>query len=46
MGELAMVNLTQLPHDKVGFGSSITVFDSSKDEAIRYKLVTEREFLT
>ena len=43
MGELAMVNLANIPHDKVGFGSRITVFDSSKDEEIMYKLVTSEE---
>ena len=43
MGELAMVNLTNIPHNKVGFGSSVTVFDSSKEETIRYKLVTSEE---
>ena len=43
MGELAMVNLTNIPHDKVGFGSSITVFDSSKDEQLVYELVTSEE---
>ena len=43
MGELAMVNLTNIPHDKVGFGSTITVFDSTKDEEIEYKLVTSEE---
>ena len=43
MGELAMVNLANIPHDKVGFGSRITVFDSSKDEEIVYKLVTSEE---
>ena len=43
MGELAMVNLTNIPNDKVGFGSAVTVFDSSKDETIRYKLVTSEE---
>ena len=26
MGELAMVNLANIPHDKVGFGSTIRVF--------------------
>src|SRR6202161_2843939 len=40
MGELAMVNLVNIPNDKVGFGSRVTVFDSSKDEEIRYQLVT------
>ena len=43
MGELAMVNLANIPHDKVGFGSRITVFDSSKDEELDYKLVTSEE---
>ena len=43
MGELAMVNLANIPHDKVGFGSRLTVFDSTKDEEIVYKLVTSEE---
>ena len=43
MGELAMVNLANIPNDRVGFGSTITVFDSSKDEEIIYKLVTSEE---
>ncbi|QHN05184.1 transcription elongation factor GreA [Granulicella sp. WH15] len=43
MGELAMVNLANIPADRVGFGSTITVFDSSKDEEIIYKLVTSEE---
>ncbi len=43
MGELAMVNLVNIPHDKVGFGSRVTVFDSSKDEEISYQLVTSEE---
>ena len=43
MGELAMVNLSNIPHDRVGFGSRITVFDSSKDEEIVYSLVTSEE---
>ena len=43
MGELAMVNLANIPHDKVGFGSRITVYDSSKEEEIVYQLVTSEE---
>jgi transcription elongation factor GreA len=43
MGELAMVNLDNIPRDRVGFGSSVTVFDSTKDEEIFYKLVTSEE---
>jgi transcription elongation factor GreA len=43
MGELAMVNLDNIPRDRVGFGSTIAVFDSSKDEQLTYKLVTSEE---
>ena len=43
MGELAMVNLVNIPADKVGFGSTVTVFDSSKNEEINYQLVTSEE---
>ena len=43
MGELAMVNLANIPRNKVGFGSTIVVFDSTKNEEITYKLVTSEE---
>jgi len=43
MGELAMVNLANIPHDRTGFGSRITVFDMSKEEEIVYSLVTSEE---
>jgi transcription elongation factor GreA len=43
MGELAMVNLANIPNDKVGFGATVVVFDASKDEEITYKLVTSEE---
>ena len=43
MGELAMVNLTNIPRDKAGFGATVVVFDSSKNEEISYKLVTSEE---
>jgi transcription elongation factor GreA len=43
MGELALVNLVNIPHDKVGFGATVVVFDSSKNEEISYKLVTSEE---
>jgi transcription elongation factor GreA len=43
MGELALVNFSNIPHDRVAFGSRVTVFDSTKDEEIEYKLVTSEE---
>src|ERR1700687_5041348 len=43
MGELAMVNLVNIPRDRVGFGATVVVFDSSKNEELTYKLVTSEE---
>ena len=43
MGELALVNFSNIPHDKVAFGSRVTVFDSTKEETIEYRLVTSEE---
>src|SRR5437016_13210632 len=34
MGELALVNLTNIPKDRVAFGSTIRAFDNSKEEEI------------
>lgn len=42
-GELALVNMANIPTDKVAFGSKITVYDSTKDEKIVYRLVTSEE---
>jgi transcription elongation factor GreA len=43
MAELSLVNLTNIPSDKAGFGSTVVVFDSTKDEEIVYRLVTSEE---
>src|SRR5436853_3417963 len=43
MGELALVNLTNIPKDRVAFGSIIEVYDTTKDEKIEYTLVTSEE---
>jgi transcription elongation factor GreA len=43
VGELAMVNMTNIPRDKVAFGATVTVYDNTKDEEIVYKLVTSEE---
>jgi transcription elongation factor GreA len=43
MSELSLVNLTNIPRDKAGFGSTIVVYDSTKDEEIVYRLVTSEE---
>ncbi|MCU1307061.1 MAG: Transcription elongation factor GreA [Acidobacteriaceae bacterium] len=43
VGELAMVNMTNIPKDRVAFGATVTVYDNTKDEEIVYKLVTSEE---
>ena len=43
MGDLALVNLANIPKDRAAFGSTVLVYDSSKDEKIEYKLVTSEE---
>ena len=43
MAELSLVNLANIPHDRVGFGSTVVVFDEEKDEEIIYRLVTSEE---
>ncbi|MCU1310004.1 MAG: Transcription elongation factor GreA [Candidatus Angelobacter sp.] len=43
VGELAMVNMTNIPRDRVAFGATVTVYDNIKDEEIVYKLVTSEE---
>src|ERR1700741_1425625 len=43
VAELSMVNFTNIPKDKVAFGSTVKVYDNTKDEELEYKLVTSEE---
>src|SRR5438270_9677755 len=43
MGDLSLINVNNIPRDKVGLGSTVKVFDSTKNEEIEYKLVTSEE---
>src|SRR5579884_4435922 len=43
MAELALVNLNNIPRDRVAYGSTVRVHDNSKNEEIEYKLVTTEE---
>jgi len=43
MAELSLVNLANIPRDKAGFGSTVVVFDSTKNEELVYRLVTSEE---
>lgn len=39
LGELAMVQMDQIPRDKVGFGSVVTLLDLDTDTEVVYELV-------
>ena len=43
MAELSLVNMANIPKDKIAFGSTIVVYDNQKDEKLTYKLVTSEE---
>jgi transcription elongation factor GreA len=41
--ELSMIDMSRIPHDRVGLGSTVVVLDVTKDEKVRYKLVTSED---
>jgi transcription elongation factor GreA len=43
LADLSLINMNNIPKDKVGLGSTVKIYDSTKDEDIEYKLVTSEE---
>lgn len=43
LAELSMIDLSRIPTDKVGLGSTVVVLDIEKDVKITYKLVVSEE---
>src|SRR5579885_137976 len=43
LAELSMVNMNNIPKDKVGLGSTVKVYDNTKDEEVEYNIVTSEE---
>jgi transcription elongation factor GreA len=43
MGDLGMLNLTNIPKDRSGYGSRIVVMDMQKSQEVEYKLVSTEE---
>src|SRR5690348_15762720 len=43
LADLSMVNMNSMPKDKVGLGSTVKVYDNTKDEEVEYSLVTSEE---
>lgn len=43
MAELSMINMNNIPRDRAALGSTVKVYDSTKEEEIEFKLVTTEE---
>jgi transcription elongation factor GreA len=43
LGDMAMLNITNLPKDRAGYGSHVWLFDVKKDAEVEYHLVTTEE---
>ncbi len=41
--DLAMVDMTRIPKDRIALGSNVVVYDVQKDTEVEYKLVTTEE---
>lgn len=40
---MSMVDVSKIPTDRIGLGSEVVLFDTKKEEEIKYKLVTSEE---
>src|SRR6516225_2812339 len=43
LADLSLINMNNIPKDKVGLGSTVKVFDNTKNEEVEYHLVTSEE---
>lgn len=43
IADLSLINMNNIPRDKVGLGSKVKVYDNTKEEEMEYKLVTSEE---
>jgi transcription elongation factor GreA len=43
LADLSLINMNNIPRDKVGLGSTVKVYDNTKNEEMEYKLVTSEE---
>jgi transcription elongation factor GreA len=41
--EFSMIDMSRIPRDRAGLGSTVTVLDVDKDEEVTYNLVTSEE---
>ncbi|MCW5965769.1 MAG: transcription elongation factor GreA [Bryobacterales bacterium] len=43
LGELSMIDMSKIPHDRIGLGSTVELLDLDKNEQVTYRLTTSEE---
>ena len=43
LGELSMIDISKIPHDRIGLGSTVELLDLDKNEKVTYRLTTSEE---
>src|SRR2546421_1124731 len=43
LSEIASIDLSRIPHDKAGYGSTLVLYDATREEEVTYRLVTPEE---
>lgn len=43
MSEISSIDLSRIPHDKAGYGSTLVLYDAAREEEVTYRLVTPEE---
>jgi transcription elongation factor GreA len=43
LSEIASIDLSKVPHDRVAYGSTVLLYDAERDEEVTYRLVTAEE---
>ena len=43
ISEVGSIDLSKIPHDKAGYGSTLVLYDAEREEEVTYRLVTPEE---
>jgi len=43
LSDLSLINMNNIPRDKVGLGSTVKIYDNAKNEEMEYHIVTTEE---
>ena len=43
LADLSLINMNNIPKDKIGLGSTVRVYDNDKNEEVKFQLVTSEE---